>query len=197
MPTLYDPRAHGALCGECPLFGKKVVAPDGDGPVVIIGDSPSKQDEDSGRIFSGATGMKLNELLRRAGLPPRGELRLTNTILCRPEIPGEYGRKRFDVKQYMAWLRKQNVMRKKEKQPLMKTPFECCAPRLRAELRRAEFLAREAHRRDPSQFPNGSVVMPTGNFALAELMAITKHTMKVMKYRGSVMEPGRDYTQEG
>jgi uracil-DNA glycosylase len=191
----YDPRAHGALCDECPLKGKQVVPPEGDSCIVIIGDAPGKADEQAKKIYSGATGMKLNELLRRAGLPPRNQLLLTNAVLCRPEVPDEYGRKRFDLRNFMAWVRKQNVARKKEGHPPMKTPFDCCKPRLKAELKRAEFMAREAHKRDSSQFPNGAVVMPTGNFALAELMGVQKRAMKVLNYRGSVMSPSPEHEQ--
>lgn len=188
----YDPMKHGALCGECPLAGRKVVPPEGDSPVVIVGDAPGKMEEQNGRPFSGPTGFKLQELLRRAGLPPKAELLLTNAILCRPEIPDEYGKKRFDVKGYIAWLRKQNRERAKLKQPPVKSPFDCCAPRLRAELQRAEFLAKRMHAADPSVFPNGAVILPTGNFALAELMGFQKRAMKVLNYRGSVLSPRAD-----
>lgn len=187
----YDPKMAGARCDLCPLAGHRVVPPEnvGASAVMILGDSPGLQEEKTGRIFTGTTGMKLAELLRRAGMPQRGQVHLTNAILCRPEIPDEYGRKRFDVKQYIAWIRKQNVQLKKFKQPLLNNPFDCCKPRLLSELKRAELLAREIHRQDPSQFPNGAVIFPTGNFALAELMGVQKRAMKVLNYRGSVLQP--------
>lgn len=185
----YDPRHHGAKCAECPLAGHKVVPPEGDSAIVIVGDSPGKQEEQFGRPFTAGTGMKLAELLRRAGMPTRSAMRLTNAILCRPEIPDEFGKKRYDVKQYIAWLRKQNVQRKKLQQPLLNNPFDCCKPRFVAELKRAEFLARQINKSDPTQFPNGSVIFPTGNFALAQLMGIQKRAMKVLNYRGSVLRP--------
>ena len=174
----YNPLHHGARCDICPLAGHKAVPPEGDSAVVIIGDSPGKQEEQTGRVFTGATGQKLVELLRRAGMPPRAQLMLTNAVLCRPEIPDEYGKKRFDVKQYIAWIRKQNVQRKKLGAPPIANPFDCCRPRLRDELARAELLAQQAHRDDPTQFPNGAVIFPTGNFALAELMGVQKRAMK-------------------
>lgn len=186
----YDPRQHGAKCDECPLKGHKVVAPEGDSPIVIVGDCPGKMEETTGRPFVGSTGMKLNELLRRAGLPPRGELHLTNALLCRAEIPEEYGKKRYDLKGYLAWLRKENVRRKREKEPLLSNPFDCCGPRLRGELQRAELLAREAHKAHASQFPSGAVVFPVGNFALAQVMG-SRHSMSVLKYRGSVIPVGK------
>lgn len=186
---MYDPRTNGAKCGECPLAGRKVVPPEGDSAVVVVCDSPGKQDEQHQKIFFGAPGFKLNDLLRRAGLPPRGSITITAGLLCRPEIPDEFGKKRFDVKAYLAWLRKENVKRKKLGQPLMNNPFDCCKPRLLNELKRAEFLARLAHKRDPSQFPNGAVIFPTGNFVLATLMGVQKRAMKVMNYRGSVLRP--------
>lgn len=187
----YDPKMAGAKCDICPLQGHRVVPPENVGvsAVMIVGDSPGLIEEKSGRIFTGSTGMKLVELLRRAGMPPRGQVSLSNAILCRPEIPDEYGKKRFDVKQYIAWIRKQNVQRKKLKQPPIPNPFDCCKPRLLAELKRAEFLARQVHKQDPSQYPNGAVIFPTGNFALAELMGVQKRAMKVLNYRGSVLTP--------
>lgn len=191
----YDPRAHGAKCNECPLNGHKVVPPEGDSPIVIVGDSPGKQEEQYGKPFTAGTGMKLAELLRRAGMPTRSGLRLTNAILCRPEIPEETGKKRYDVKGFIAWVRKQNVMRKKLGSPLLNNPFDCCKPRLKKELKRAEFLARQLHRADPSQFPNGAVIFPTGNFALAELMGVQKRAMKVLNYRGSVLHPPASLTE--
>jgi len=187
----YDPRMAGAKCDECPLAGRRVVPPEnvGSSAAVIVGDAPGLQEEKTGRIFTGSTGQKLVELLRRAGMPPRSGVHLTNALLCRPEIPDEYGKKRFDVKQFIAWVRKGNVARKKLGAPLMNNPFDCCKPRLLAELKRAEFLAREIHKADPSQYPNGAVVFPTGNFALAELMGVQKRAMKILNYRGSVLHP--------
>ncbi|MFZ2152040.1 MAG: uracil-DNA glycosylase family protein [Minisyncoccia bacterium] len=185
----YDPRQAGAKCDECPLAGRRVVPPEnaGTSAIVIVADAPGKLEEQTQRGFTGSTGMKLAELLRRAGMPTRSGIHLTHAILCRAEIPDEMGKKRFDVKQFVAWVRKQNVQRKKLKQPLMNNPFDCCKPRLIAELKRAEFLARQIHREDPSQFPNGAVIFPTGNFALAELMGVQKRAMKVLNYRGSVL----------
>ncbi len=192
----YDPRAYGAKCDECPLAGHKVVPPEGDSAIVIVGDSPGKQEEQFGRPFTSGTGMKLAELLRRAGMPMKAQLRLTNAILCRPEIPDEFGKKRYDVKQFIAWIRKQNVQRKKLNQPLINNPFDCCKPRLVNELKRAEFLARQINKADPTQYPNGSVVFPTGNFALAQLMGVQKRAMKVLNYRGSVLYPPRPIEEE-
>jgi hypothetical protein len=189
MPLMpYDPKAHGARCDECPLKGSRVVVPEGDSPIVIVGDSPGKAESEQGRPFAGPAGFKLNELLRKAGLPGRDGLHLTNALLCRPEIPDQYGKKRYDVKGYLAWLRKENVRRKKEDHaPPLNNPFDCCAPRLKRELREAEKLAQEAHAENPSQFPTGAIVFPVGNFALAQTMGVEKRGSSVMKYRGSVI----------
>lgn len=108
----------------------------------------------------------------------------TNAIVhnCRPEVPGEIGKKRYDVKAYMAWLRKENIQRKRNKHELLESPFDCCWPRLRRELYAAE---RHAQRRGA---PNGVVVQPMGNFALKRLTG----AQGIMKYRGSVMAPSQD-----
>lgn len=186
----YDPRKFGARCDECPLRGKPVVRTEGDAPIVIVGDAPGRAEEQNQRPFTGPAGVKLNELLRKAGLPGRDSLMLTNALLCRPEIPTELGKKRYDVKAYIAWLRKENVRRAKEESPAppMQNPFDCCAPRLKHDLQRAELLAQEAHAENESQFPNGAVVFPVGNFALAQTFGVEKRGLSVAKYRGSVLK---------
>lgn len=185
---MYDPRQHGARCDECPLQGKRVVPPEGRGPVAIVGDSPGKAESEQGRPFTGPAGFKLNELLRRAGLPPRNELLLTNAMLCRPEIPTEEGKKRFDLKGYFAWLRRENGKRRIDGHPPIASPLECCYPRLLKELQDCEAQARALHAQHPSQFPTGAVVFPVGNFALAQTMGVEKRGASVAKYRGSVLK---------
>lgn len=190
----YDPRKHGARCDECPLKGKRVVAPTGVGEsaIVVMGDAPGKAETEQGKPFTGPAGFRLQELLRKAGLPLRDDLHLTNALLCRPEIPDEYGKKRYDVKGFLAWLRRENVRRKRDTDsPPLNNPFDCCAPRLKAELREAEKLARELNAENPSQFPTGAVVFPVGNFALAQVMGHERRGTSVAKYRGSVIRVDR------
>jgi DNA polymerase len=204
------------MCDFCPLAGSRVVPPEGpeSAAFVIVGESPGKQEDERRQPFVGPSGKLLNEILWKAGLR-REAVWITNTILCRPKVPGVTGKKQFDMKAYMAWVRKENVARQKKAKEEAKlraeriraakraalglapdakvsltaeereqakvawenvsSPIECCAPRLRHELLRAEDAAKAAG------WPNGAVVLPTGNFALKA----TTGKDGVMKRRGS------------
>lgn len=111
----YDPRAHGAKCDVCPLNGGAVVPPSGASTAdfVIVGEGPGANEVREGKPFVGASGVKLNEILKAAGIS-RAQCYITNAVLCRAEVPGEQGAKRFEVKRFMAWIRKENARRKKE-----------------------------------------------------------------------------------
>lgn len=170
----------GAKCDECPLQGSKPVRPTGpeDARIVFVGEGPGKFEVIRGESFVGPSGIKLDEILYLAGLR-RSEVRVTNALLCRAETPGVEGKKKFEVKTYMAWLRKENVRLRKIKVEQIADPFACCWPRLKRELDAAERHARRAGA------PNGAVVVPLGNFALKQLAGV----QGIMKYRGSVLQP--------
>lgn len=222
----YDPREHSADCDRCPLRGRVVVPPEGnvDAGMVIVGEGPGMNEVAHERPFIGPSGAKLVELLAKVGLR-RADVWITNAVLCRAEVPGETGPRRYDVKLYLAWLRKENVRRKKEAKAaramwhtamvnenrrlaalagvklkkvdlyvpppgfpppppepdLLATPFECCFPRLRGELHRAERAAKAKGQ------PNGAVIMPMGNFAMGSVMGHPSHPQGILKWRGSVI----------
>lgn len=183
MPA-YDPVAAGALCDRCPLRGSVVVPPSGrgDADVVIVGEAPGFNEVKQGKPFVGASGVKLADLLLETQFKTRDSLFITNTLLCRPEVPGVEGKERYNVKRYIAWLRKENMRRKKVSEPLLESPFTCCAPRLYRELERAEWYARVRN------CPNGAVVIPLGNFALGAIVqGQPGKAQGIMKYRGSVI----------
>jgi DNA polymerase-1 len=50
---------------------------------MLIGEAPGREEERSGRVFSGAAGQLLDKCLERAGLNP-SELYITNAVKCRP-----------------------------------------------------------------------------------------------------------------
>lgn len=179
----YDPEACGALCSICPLRESGTpVPPKGpqDADAVIVAETPAYYEEQKGEPLVGPSGIKLNEILYAIGVK-RDRLFLTNTILCRPEVPGETGSKRFDFKTYMAWLRKENMLRKKlakerqEKIDPIPSPIDCCAPRLWGELGWHEHVARQRGQ------PNGAVVIAMGNFATKAIVG----REGIMKLRGS------------
>lgn len=81
----YEPRAHGALCDECPLRGLTVVPPTGpeDAVVAFIAEAPGEREEEHGEPLVGPAGRVFNEALEDAGLQ-RKDVWITNTVLCRP-----------------------------------------------------------------------------------------------------------------
>lgn len=186
MPA-YDPEAHGAKCSICPLRSKRSVPPEGpdDPDLVIVGEAPGYQEEIKRRPFIGPSGNFLNDALRQIGAS-RSRIWITNTLLCRAEVPGMQGKAAFDLDSYFAWLgrtnkeRRQKAKKMKAEPDLIASPLECCKPRLDAEIARFDAIARK--RGDP----NGIVVVPMGNFALKALA----HEEGIMKWRGSVMQEG-------
>lgn len=174
----YNPQDCGALCDQCPLAGSRVVPPKGpeDAPFVIVGEAPGAQEERRGEPFIGPSGIMLEDILKRVGVNKK-RVFLTNALLCRSDTPGVSGAKRYDLKTYLAWLRKENNARRKKGETAHLSPLECCKPRLWAELEWFEARARERGQ------PNGALVIPVGNFAA---WAVTGK-LGIMKLRGSPM----------
>lgn len=197
----YDPQACGARCDLCPLRGEQVVPPEGNqhARLAIVNEAPGAYELKFDKQFIGPHGAKLNELLYKAGLA-RNQVWLTSAILCRAEVPDKDGRRRFDLKEYMAWLRRENVKIKRQNKvartaaykagepipidiPERYSPFECCAPRLYGELQALDTQA------FANGAPNGVVAVPLGSFALGMLTTRPGAAQSIMKYRGSVILP--------
>jgi uracil-DNA glycosylase len=190
----YDPRAHGCECDSCPLKGQQVVPPEGnpDARFAVVNEAPGLSELKFGKQWIGPAGAKLNELLFKAGLH-RNQIWMTSALLCRPEVPGKEGRRRFDVKEYVAWIRRENVKIRRENKANKKSglpgfieyvsPLDCCAPRLYGELHALDQKARAAGA------PNGLVVVPLGSFALGLLTTKPGAMQSILKYRGSVIFP--------
>lgn len=187
----YDPMAHGARCDLCPLRGQHFVAPAGplDASFVIIGDVPSQTDMKFGRPFIGPAGAMLDDLFWFVAKQTQGALKrnlawLTYGLLCRPEVPDKEGQQRYDLNAYVAWLRRDNRRLKKLGEPQRVSPFECCAPRLYAEIDRCDAAARSRGA------PNGAIVYPLENYALATVRGKPGKSLSTMKHRGSVLVYG-------
>ena len=75
------------VCTKCPLYESRENAVPGEGKsnakVMIIGEAPGREEDESGRPFVGATGRFLNEVLSGSGID-RDDFFITNTVKCRP-----------------------------------------------------------------------------------------------------------------
>jgi len=75
------------VCTKCPLHSSRTLAVPGDGvpgaKVMIIGEGPGKEEDQSGHPFVGSAGRFLNSVLEGTGID-RTDLFITNTVKCRP-----------------------------------------------------------------------------------------------------------------
>lgn len=152
----YNPVACGALCSECPLKGHQVVAPETNPntKIAVVGKFPSDGEVKQQRLFVGPSGTELDRALRLAGVK-RYELHVTNTILCQPPDG--------DLEKLNLRISRDN----KKNGTQVKTPEECCAPRLHLELNR---------------FTN---VIALGKVALS---ALTGRAQALMPLRGAMQD---------
>lgn len=194
----YNPHNHGARCDVCPLNGCDFVPPEYrypsdprpfpsgppiTRPIVFVGEGPGEYEVKRRAPFIGPSGVKLNDLLSENKLS-RPQISITNTLLCRAEVPGESGKKRYQLDAYFAWLNKENKRRAKAHEAQLESPLDCCTPRLHTELKAYDQLAKERG------WPNGAVIMPLGNYALKATMAMIgeRPTAGILSYRGSVIQ---------
>jgi DNA polymerase len=75
------------VCTRCPLHESRTHAVPGDGKytarVMIIGEAPGKDEDETGKPFVGSAGRYLDHVLEGTGLD-RGDFFITNTVKCRP-----------------------------------------------------------------------------------------------------------------
>ena len=86
------------VCTKCPLWESRTLAGPGDGKtsskVMIIGEAPGKEEDESGHPFVGSAGRYLDHVLEGTGLD-RSDFFITNTVKCRP--PKNRTPKRLEV----------------------------------------------------------------------------------------------------
>jgi DNA polymerase I-like protein with 3'-5' exonuclease and polymerase domains/uracil-DNA glycosylase len=173
-------KCEGAKCSECPLnipkdkltkeSGGHFVPPEANrnAKFVVIGDQPSMWDSVNGRPFTGTDANEMTSILRLAGAK-RGEIHWTNVVLCSPP-KSDMERFLIEIKKANKKLVKLNKERAKEgldPLPSIKTPHECCAPRLQKEI---------------SSFTN---IICAGTTALK---AVVHRSASIMDLRGGPME---------
>src|SRR5690242_6391800 len=75
------------VCTKCPLLESRTLAVPGDGKytskVMIIGEAPGREEDESGHPFVGSAGRYLDHVLEGTGID-RGDFFITNTVKCRP-----------------------------------------------------------------------------------------------------------------
>jgi uracil-DNA glycosylase family 4 len=75
------------VCTRCPLHESRTQAVPGDGKytskVMIVGEAPGKEEDETGHPFVGAAGRYLDKVLEGTGIS-RADLFITNTVKCRP-----------------------------------------------------------------------------------------------------------------
>jgi DNA polymerase len=86
------------VCTKCPLWESRTLAVPGDGKfsskVMIIGEAPGREEDESGHPFVGSAGRYLDHVLEGTGLE-RSDFFITNTVKCRP--PKNRTPKRLEV----------------------------------------------------------------------------------------------------
>ena len=131
----YDPRTCGALCDECPLQGRTVVPPETRPGVTlaVVAEAPGEQEEKLKRPLVGPSGREFEKALRSGGMR-RADCHLTNALLCRPpdnDLRGLITRINKLNREELAEAKAED-----RKPELIKSPLECCGPRLQAEIAR-------------------------------------------------------------
>lgn len=75
------------VCTKCPLWESRTLAVPGDGKyaakVMIIGEAPGREEDESGHPFVGSAGRYLDHVLEGTGID-RSDFFITNTVKCRP-----------------------------------------------------------------------------------------------------------------
>lgn len=87
MSSLSELHQTIAACTLCPLSQTRTRTVPGEGPsrphIMLVGEAPGRNEDESGRPFCGAAGKKLDMLLESAGLK-REDVFITSVVKCRP-----------------------------------------------------------------------------------------------------------------
>lgn len=87
VEALHNLEIEARKCKRCRLHRTRTNVVFGTGPadagIMLLGEGPGFMEDKTKIPFCGAAGKHLNDLLREAGLE-RENVRITNTVLCRP-----------------------------------------------------------------------------------------------------------------
>ncbi len=96
-------------CGACPLASTRKNAVPGEGSrsplVVVVGEGPGAEEDESGRPFVGPAGQLLDKMLAAIGLDRRTNCFITNVVKCRP--PRNRDPEALERKACLGYLRAQ------------------------------------------------------------------------------------------
>ncbi len=77
-----------SICTKCPLHESRTKLVFGEGPenakIMLIGEAPGKNEDETGRPFIGMAGKLLSEILHHADLD-RSQIYITSIVKCRPD----------------------------------------------------------------------------------------------------------------
>ena len=97
-----------ASCVRCPLCQSRTRVVPGEGPedamILLLGEAPGREEDETGRPFVGRSGRLLDECLAAAGIK-RSEVFITNVVKCRP--PDNRRPKRGEMESCRSYLRAQ------------------------------------------------------------------------------------------
>lgn len=77
-----------STCIKCPLHESRTNVVFGEGPkdakIMLVGEAPGKNEDETGRPFIGMAGRLLSEIIEEAGMD-RSNIYITSIVKCRPE----------------------------------------------------------------------------------------------------------------
>ena len=85
-----EPTSTVAHCGACGLYKncntpKMQVGGTGASGVLLVGEFPDKEEDESGKHLKGISGQFLTEVLKSIGVNPRADCWKTNALICAPK----------------------------------------------------------------------------------------------------------------
>ena len=101
--------AEAAACTRCPLGETRtnIVFSGGraTAPLLLVGEAPGREEDESGLPFVGKSGKLLDRLLAEAGLCREKDIYIANILKCRP--PQNRAPKKSEINRCLPFLQKQ------------------------------------------------------------------------------------------
>jgi len=86
--ALADVAREAAACTRCPLHQGRTCSVFSDGnpraPLMLIGEGPGQQEDETGIPFVGKAGQLLTQILSSVGIDRQRDIYICNTVKCRP-----------------------------------------------------------------------------------------------------------------